>query len=170
MVAFDTQNMRFSAEELLKILDDRVDDALWLPAKAVGQEFDDVPQHIAAAAKEAHECADVRAWRAAVLLARAVIEATAKQKDILEGSLLAKIDTLHEKSLIREHIKDGAHEIRLLGNEMAHGDFVEAVTAEDAEFVLTLMGELLEEVFQSPARVQRRREARQARDRQDAKT
>jgi hypothetical protein len=38
-------------------------------------------------------------------------------------------------------VRDGAHEVRHLGNEMAHGDFVEPVDGEDAELVLQLMDE-----------------------------
>jgi hypothetical protein len=38
---------------------------------------------------------------------------------------------------------------------MAHGDFVESVTAEESDETLTLMSEVLNEVFQSPAVVER---------------
>jgi Domain of unknown function (DUF4145) len=99
-------------------------------------------------------------YRAAVLLARAVIEATAKDKGITTGSLSRKIDAMYDARLIREDVRDGAHEVRYLGNDMAHGDFIESVLREDAELVLALMDEVLEEVYQSPARVLRRREAR----------
>jgi hypothetical protein len=165
MAGASVSSYGYSANDLLEVFEQVADrgDATWLPVKAVGRDFEDVPEHVAAAAKEAYECADVGAWRASVLLARAVLEATAKDKDISAGPLIAKIDALHAQNLIREHIRDGAHEIRLLGNDMAHGDFVAPVTAEDGEFVLTLMSEVLEEVFQSPARVQRRRLAREAR-------
>lgn len=69
---------------------------------------------------------------------------------------------------IRQHVRDGAHEIRLLGNEMAHGDLGAKVTAEDAELVLTLMSEVLDDVYQSPARVARAQAAREARKQQQA--
>jgi len=91
-----------------------------------------------------------------------VIEAVAKKKGITTGKLVQKIDAMYDARLIREDVRDGAHEVRYLGNDMAHGDFVEGVSKEDAELVLTLMDAVLEEVFQSPARVNRRREARLA--------
>ncbi|MGA4731007.1 DUF4145 domain-containing protein [Micromonospora taraxaci] len=135
---------------------------IW-PEIVGGKTFTDVPEHIAGAADEAYRCFSIGARRAAVLLARSVIEATAKDKQITSGSLLAKIDALYAGGFIREHIKDGAHEVRHLGNDMAHGDFVEPVDSDDVELTLTLMGEVLEEVFQSPARVQRARDKRAAR-------
>lgn len=104
----------------------------------------------------------VDAHRAAAILARAVIEATAKDKGITTGRLVQKIDAMYDARLIREDVRDGAHEVRYLGNDIAHGDFVEPVSKEDADLVLTLMDEVLEEVFQSPARVKRRRDNRLA--------
>lgn len=122
-------------------------------------EFPDVPPAIGDAAAEAYACREIAdACRAAVLLARAVIEATAKDKGILNGSLLAKIDAMSD--MIRPHVRDGAHHVRLFGNDMAHGDFVGGVSPEDADLVLTLMSEVLDDVYQSPARVKRAQEAR----------
>jgi hypothetical protein len=140
--------------------DSRID---WLPRRGIRRTFDDVPVHIAQAASEAYECLSIRANRAAIALARAVIEATAKDKGIVAGNLRAKIDEMQIRGLIRAHISDAAHEVRYLGNEMAHGDFVEPVAAEDCELALTLMSEVLVEVFQSPARVERAKRARLAR-------
>jgi hypothetical protein len=136
----------------------------WYPLHAIGKEFPDVPQQIAEAASEAYKCANISAFRGAVLLARSVIEATAKDKGVTQGSLVAKIDELFNQRLIREHIRDGAHEVRHLGNDMAHGDFVSPVPGEDADLILILMSEILDEVYQSPARVARARAARAARD------
>jgi len=135
----------------------------WLPLSGAGNDYPDVPPHIAAAASEAHLCFSVNAHRAAVLLARSVIEASAKEKEITSGRLVDKIDKMHEQGLIRLPVKEGAHEVRYLGNDMAHGDFVEPVEAEEAEEVLALMAEVLHDVFQQDARVARLREARKAR-------
>ena len=114
---------------------------------------DFAPSSVAATASEAHTCIAVQAYWAAVLLARSVIEATAKEKGISKGTLEQKIDVMHEKRLIRDYISDGAHEVRYFGNDMAHGDFVQDVSREDAGLALTLMDQVLEEVFQRPARV-----------------
>ena len=135
----------------------------WWPKQVGGRHFPDVPEHIGQAADEAYRCYSIDAFRAAVLLARSVIEATAKDKDITRGQLVTKIDAMHKAELIRKVVKEGAHEVRHLGNNMAHGDFVEPVEQEESEEVLELMAEVLHDVYQQDARVNRRRAAREAR-------
>lgn len=149
-----------SAKSLLMARDAPV---IWHPAQALGKDFPDVPAHIAAAASEAHTCHSVNAYRSAILMARAVVEASAKEKGIVQGNLASKIDGLLAKGLVREMVKDTAHEIRFLGNDMAHGDFVSDVSAVESEDVLAFMDEVLEEVFQAPARLDARRTERLAR-------
>lgn len=134
----------------------------WFPAKPLSKDFPDVPQHIAEAATEATKCLSLGCYRAAGSLARAVVEATAKEKGITSGVLQAKIDELANQGHIRKDVQEAAHEIRHFGNGMAHGDFVEPVTEEDAEEVVGLMEELLEEVFQAPARLAKRKAKRLA--------
>jgi hypothetical protein len=126
--------------------------------------FTDVPPPIAAAASEAYRCRQVcNANRAAILLARSVIEATAKDKGITTGQLISKIDQMHDQRLIRPDVRDGAHEVRHFGNDMAHGDFLGDVSPQDADLVLALMEAVLTDVYQSPARVARAKAARAAR-------
>ena len=134
----------------------------WVPKVGVAREYPDVPEHIAAAASEAHECQSIGAHRAAVLLARAVIEATAKAKEITNGALYQKIEDMHVHGLVSELVRDQAHEVRYLGNDMAHGDFVEPVSTEEADEILELMAEVLHAVFEMPAQLLRRKEARLA--------
>ena len=81
-------------------------------------------------------------------MVRGVIEATAKHQDVTSGGLASKIDELSTMGLIRPVIAQAAHTIRMLGNDMAHGDFATShVTLADAEIVLRLMDDLLHEVF-----------------------
>lgn len=138
----------------------------WLPERYSGKRYDDVPEHIASAASEAHTCHSAQAYRAAILLARAVVEATAKDKGLTNGTLAAKIQGLLDAGHIRELIKDTADEIRFMGNDMAHGDFVQDVTADEAEDGLAFMAEILDEVYQAPARLNARRTERLARKEQ----
>lgn len=131
----------------------------WLPPAKSNRTFPDVPAAIESLAAEAHDCLTIKADRAAVALARAVVEAAAKEKEVTRGSLIARIDELHQLGLIRGHIKEAAHEVRFGGNEVAHGDLT-PIDHETAEEILTLMDEVLNELFQSPARVARARQRR----------
>lgn len=151
---------------LLFTLDDADErDIDWTPTFVGQGEFADTPDHIAAAGTEAGRCLASGYLRAAVLLARAVVEAAAKHQKFTKGRLQDKIDAMYDARVVREHIRDGAHELRHFGNEMAHGDFVEPILQEDADLAITLMREILEEVFESPARVRRAKSARESRAR-----
>lgn len=135
----------------------------WFPAMGDTHEFPDVPEHIASAGDEAFRCRSIASLRGAVILARAVIEATCKDKGAEGKSLADRIDAMTRDGLIRSHTAELAHEVRHLGNDMAHGDFVEPVAPEEADEILELMSEVLQEVYQSPARLARAKEARQNR-------
>ncbi|WP_167726632.1 DUF4145 domain-containing protein [Cryobacterium sp. TMT3-29-2] len=141
---------------------ERASDAsfVWYPRTGESKEFPDVPDAIAAAAKEAHSASSINAPMAAILMARTVVEATAKDKGIKTGNLVAKIDAMASAGLIRPATKDAAHEIRHFGNDMAHGDIEDVPTVEDSSEVLELMDEVLNEVFQGPARTARIKEKR----------
>lgn len=134
----------------------------WYPLAGASPDFPDVPAHIARAAREAHASANIKSYMSAVLMARTVVEATAKAKDIKTGNLFEKIDELASNGLIREDTRLAAHEIRQFGNDMAHGDIEDAPEAEVARDVLVLMDEILAEVFQGPARTARLRGRRTA--------
>ncbi len=141
----------------------RGDDLIWRPSAAETRSYPDVPQHIGEAAKEAYECDSYQHYRAAIMLARAVIEATAKDSGITTGNLFSKIEAMATQGLIRGKIRDAAHGVRELGNEMAHGDFVEPISAEESQLVIRLMGEILNDVYQSPAAIEQAQQAAEAR-------
>ncbi|MCF7552218.1 DUF4145 domain-containing protein [Pseudonocardia sp. WMMC193] len=123
-----------------------------------GKRFEDVPKHIAEAASEAHKSMDAECYRGAVILARAVIESTAKDKGITGGNIASKIERMEKEDLIRPYVREGADEVRVFGNDMAHGDFVQEVGYREVQLALELMDEVLAEVYQGPARVKKARE------------
>lgn len=126
----------------------------WEPQTVLGQDFPDVPDEIAQPASEAFKCASIQAYRAAVLMARSVLEASAKAKGVTTGNLLAKIDKLAENGEIRTKVAAAAHGVRMLGNDMAHGDFATTdVTKEDADVVLRILDLFLTELFQVDAAI-----------------
>lgn len=135
----------------------------WQPRTVLGKDFPDIPDHIAAPASEAFECFSIGAHRAAVLLARAVIEASAKDKGVTTGNLNTKIDKLAEQGAIRSLLAEAAHEVRLAGNDMAHGDFATSeITKDDADELLGFMEDFLREMFEIPTRIDRRKAKRNA--------
>jgi hypothetical protein len=134
------------------------------PESVAYRSYDDVPAAIASTASEAHQSLGAKARRAAVAMARAAVEATAKDKGITTGNLQAKIDRLHANQLISEDMKEAAHKVRFAGNEAAHGDILnEPISLDEAKEIVELMDAILERVYQVPARVARIRASRLAR-------
>ena len=128
------------------------------------KDYPDVPAPLAAAANEAHSALGAKAVRASVTMARATIEATAKERDINKGNLASKIDQLASAGHISEAMRLAAHEIRFAGNEAAHGDLInEPVDFAAANEIVSLMDAILERVYQEPARVARIRASRKER-------
>jgi len=63
----------------------------WIPASAEGKDFPEVPGSRSSTADEAHRCNSIQAYRGAIALARAALEATAKDQDFTSGNLQKKI-------------------------------------------------------------------------------
>ncbi len=132
----------------------------WYPQHTLGRRFEHVPDTIAAAASEVWACYSVAQYRAATIMARATVEAICKDQGAATGNLQAKIEHLYEQEVISRGAKDAAHEIRFLGNDMAHGDFVTAIDEEEAADILNFLEVLLEEIYQRPAQLNAHRQRR----------
>lgn len=146
-----------------------LDETPWVWPEAVPdaiqyKAFPDVPQAIAIAASEAHQALGANAPHASVAMARAVIEATAKDKGVTVNGIYNKIEQLAADRHITPSVKEAAHEIRSAGNEAAHGDLVETpMSIAEAAEIVELMDTILERVYQEPAKVARVRASREAR-------
>ena len=138
----------------------------WYPAKPLGKGYENVPKDIASAASEAYACFSINANRAAVLLARTTVQAIAKDKGIHTANLYGDIERMADDHVITDQLKEEAHEIRFLGNDMAHGDLGTPVDSDDAADILGFLDSLLDYVYQQPMAIQKRRELREHRKRQ----
>jgi hypothetical protein len=139
------------------------EETVW-PVTVARKTYPDVPPPIATAASEAHQALAAQAPRASVAMARATLEAAAKDKGITTGNIQDKINQLATRGHISESMKEAAHEIRFAGNEAAHGDILgEPISVEDATEVVELLDAILERVYQEPAKVARVRTSREAR-------
>lgn len=120
------------------------------PMRPIDTSF--IPDGVAGFFKEANDAFSVAAYRGVLLLVRSVIEATAKDHEITTGSLVQKINKLNDEGHIRRGTKDMAHALRILGNDMAHGDIDEVPTQEDADDALTIARFVLDDVYVADAR------------------
>ncbi len=121
-------------------------------------DYPDVPEQIAGVAQEAHACFGVDAYRGSVTMARRALQEAARSKGAtdssLQGKLFNEIDWLAENGHITEPLREGSHALREGGNDAAHPNDFDP-TPEDAEDYLTVMDQLLDHLFQAPARVAR---------------
>ena len=124
----------------------------WAPPAMRPVDVSFIPEGVAGFFKEAHDAFSIGAHRAVLLLVRSVIEATAKDKHITSGSLVQKINNLASEGLIRTGTKEMAHALRILGNDMAHGDIDQVPSAEDADDALTIARFVLDDVYVADAR------------------
>lgn len=136
------------------------------PMRPVDTAF--IPDPVAGYFKEAHDAFSIGAYRAVLLLVRSVIEATAKEHQINNGNLIKKINCLYDDGHIRRGTKDMAHALRILGNDMAHGDIDDIPTQEDADDALTIARFVLDDVYVADARRADMLERRNATDTADA--
>lgn len=128
----------------------------WLPKGSSAPTFGDTPANISAPAREAYRALDHSAYRAAILMARAVLEAICKDHGITSGRLVQKIDAMKEADHITKSLQGAAHAVRILGNDMAHGDFVKTdPTKEQAKQVLAIMRQFIEQLYEQPAQTRR---------------
>lgn len=166
---FDARDVPYpNAKDVDRTFTDRDSLAEWRPRwEDRKAEFADVPLSISEVAVEASACHADGHYRAAVMLARGVIEATAKKHNVT-GSLFQKIEALGDARVLSPITVEAAHAIRDSGNAVAHGDFVEYVidvSEEESQEVIDLMTLVLREAFQMQAQARRVREAAAARKR-----
>lgn len=122
-----------------------------------------MPELISSPASEAYSCFSIGSYRATILMARSVLEAICKNNAIVQGTLAQKIEQLATKIGMPPLVVEQANEIRYFGNEMAHGDFTQPVSEDDANDVLDLMDIIIDYVYQQPeqlAALKKRRELR----------
>jgi hypothetical protein len=124
----------------------------WAPPAMRPVDVSFIPTGVAGFLKEAHDAFSIGAHRAVLLLVRSVIEATAKDKGIASGRLVQKIDNMAAQGLIRTGTKEMAHALRILGNDMAHGDIDQVPSQEDADDALTIARFVLDDVYVADAR------------------
>ncbi|MCM6761405.1 DUF4145 domain-containing protein [Rathayibacter sp. ZW T2_19] len=124
----------------------------WSPPALLKADTEFLPEGVSGYVQEAHDAMSLGAHRAVLLLVRSVIEATAREKGIENGSLVQKINVLHSDGHLRTGTKDMAHVLRILGNDMAHGEIADVPTREDARDALTVMRFVLDDVYVADAR------------------
>lgn len=109
-----------------------------------------VPPAIARDFQEALACAAAGHLFAAALVARRVLQATARDAIGRDGNNLAAEINAIPSARISEVLRDAAHEVRYIGNDAAHAD---AIDAADVDHLMVFTEQLLDALYVMPAKV-----------------
>ncbi len=82
---------------------------------------------------QAQDSASSENWDAAAVMARSALQQALRDQGAKGSSLKAEIDDLADKGALPPHIREWAHEVRLLANESAHPDGSETVSPSRVE-------------------------------------
>lgn len=133
----------------------------WIPASALGKDYSDIPERIASAASECHECFSIGAYRAAVIMARSVLEAIVTEKIKSpanergkDKTLNAKLNDAANEGVISKRLGELANAIKDVGNGSTHNIF-EPISKDEADYVLGFMDLLIEETYQQDERLKK---------------
>ena len=118
---------------------------------------DAIPSEIAGAFAEAAMALHANCPRASAVMARRTLEAIAIDKGEVSGSLAQRLRNLADKGVLHPSLTEWAHEVRLVGNDGAHGDVINPVSIEDARDLIGFVRELLRYLYELPADLARRR-------------
>jgi hypothetical protein len=118
-----------------------------------------VPKLVASDFGEALRCQFINSYKAAVVMCRRAIQASAIELNAKGSRLIDQIDDLFSQGKITGPLKDFAHEVRLTGNDGAHPDKdgLSDVTEQDASAIVEFTTEYLHHVYVMPAMLAVRR-------------
>ena len=136
----------------------------WWPLPGSGDLDPDIPPQVSSAYSEGMHALSVKAARAAVVMFRGMLaqvvadkgSATAQAKH----SLYDKLEQMSQDGSLHPSLVEWAREIRLIGNAAAHPDALDPVSVEEAADLARLCRQLLNVIYEVPARIARNRAAR----------
>ena len=93
-------------------------------------------------------------WDAAALMARSALQLALRRHDAKGKTLKQEIDDLANQGLLPPIIKEWSHEVRDLGNDMAHPEpGQQAISPQDARDVVKFLDFLLDYLYTIPHQI-----------------
>lgn len=134
-----------------KILEDM---ATWWPRDSSMPTLQHVPENVESFVEEAYRCFDSDCFSAAVVMARAAIEAVAKERGATGKTLADKIRHLKELEALDNRADKMFTAIKNNGNRVAHADPGERYTKAESKMLLTVLQLVLESVYEHTALIE----------------
>ena len=136
----------------------------WWPTPGWSDLDSDIPTNVATAYSEGMRALSVNAARAAAVMFRGMLAQVVADKGSAAArakhTLYDKLDQMSRDGSLHPSLVEWAREIRLIGNAAAHPDALDPVSDDEAADLSRLCRELLNVIYQVPARLARSRAAR----------
>jgi hypothetical protein len=136
----------------------------WWPLPGFGDLDPGIPPEVASAYSEGMRALSVKAERAAVVMFRGMLAQVVADKGSpaaqTKNSLYAKLEQMNQDGSLHPSLVEWAREIRVIGNAAAHPDALDPVSDEEAADLARLCRQLLNVIYEVPARIARNRAAR----------
>ncbi|HSX28322.1 MAG TPA: DUF4145 domain-containing protein [Candidatus Saccharimonadales bacterium] len=105
--------------------------------------------------KQAHSNLNNNNYDATALMARSALQAITRDKQATGNNLYEEIESLAASGVLSPTIREWSHEIRLLGNPVAHPHPDDEETRpEDAEDIVKFLDFLLEYLYDLPKQIE----------------
>jgi hypothetical protein len=138
----------------------------WWPPPGLSDLDPDIPSQVGSAYAEGMRALSVKAARAAAVMFRAMLGQIVADKGSAAAqakhSLYDKLEQMSQDGSFHPSLVEWAREIRLIGNAGAHPDALDPVSDEEAADLARLCRQLLNVIYEVPARIARNRAARGA--------
>ena len=136
----------------------------WWPLPGVGDLDPDIPPQVSSAYTEGMRALSVKAARAAVVMFRGMLAQVVADKGSAAAqgkhSLYHKLEQMSQDGSLHPSLVEWASEIRVIGNAAAHPDALDPVSDDEAADLARLCRQLLNVIYEVPARIARSRAAR----------
>jgi hypothetical protein len=136
----------------------------WWPTPGSTDLDAEIPIAVASAYSEGMRALSVKAARAAVVMFRGMLAQVVADKGSAKAqakhTLYEKLEQMSQDGSLHPSLVEWAKEIRLIGNAAAHPDALDPVSDEEAADLGRLCRQLLNVVYEVPAKIARNRTAR----------
>jgi Domain of unknown function (DUF4145) len=136
----------------------------WWPMPGSADLDPDIPANVGSAYSEGMRALSVKAARAAVVMFRGMLAQVAADKGSAAAqakhTLYEKLEQMSQDGSFHPSLVEWAKEIRLIGNAAAHPDALDPVSDEETADLARLCRQLLNVIYEVPARITRSRAAR----------
>lgn len=123
---------------------------LMYPHSLISFDKENIPEKVLSSFEEAVKCHSIECYVAAGIMIRKTLEVMCEDRHATGGNLYQRLNSLATMVIIPQELKEGFHELRLLGNDAAHveSQTFNQVGKQEIEISIEFTKEILKGVYQ----------------------